>query len=273
MGLLVVALVAFLSWKYSGSVEKGGAPGIASVQENSRLTAIKKSLGSAMPRRKVEIKPAEPEEPAFDPYEAWETTKILDYFAVPTAKFEGVLMAEALQSIREIYAEYGGKNLEFRIEGGGGADPGFPLEFETGGSLRAVLELVAGVGGYDLNVGDGEVALRRKLLDDDGLVQQRIESQFVGTAGSGPILDDPFGEPVTVKLEERVPAEIYEKYGIGFANGAGIEIEPETGDWMVTQTAAQLDRVRAVDSFNNDRRPLDTNQILMNFAFVQECGG
>ncbi|MGI9241965.1 MAG: hypothetical protein ACR2RV_14275 [Verrucomicrobiales bacterium] len=245
-----------------------------SAHPGSKLTALKGMRGLGGGGRKVEIKPVVRGEGAFDPYVEWETGEVLDHFAVPTIKFDGVMLEEALVSIRELYAAYGGHNLNFRVVGEGA---GFPLEFESGGSLRAVLELMAGLGGFELNIEGREIVFTRKDDSDHRLDVLRIGNQIgagasvdpAGSEGGGAFAaDSPFGEgdPSPDRPMATIdPIGLLVDYGIAFSGGAGIEIDPETGDWLITQTPAQLGRIRAVHEAYANPSQLRAGQILISF--------
>jgi hypothetical protein len=182
------------------------------VREEQKLSALSKKLGSAVVPRKVKIEPREPEEREFDPYEEWTTEKILAHFGVPPGKFNGASMAEVVAYLEQVFVENGGRGIGFRIEGGAG----HPITCEFGNvTTRGLMELVAGLGGYDISVTDGEVVLRRKPPAAIAWAQTlRLEAgiweRLVGTEYSedGAIAAD-------VGIGVRIVEALQSKYGIG----------------------------------------------------------
>ena len=225
--VLICALSAFF-WSLGRRSESGAKPEQASASGNERLSAMKNSLGSALSRQNVTIEPAERIERKFDPYEEWETVKILEHFGIPSAKFEGETMPEVIELIREMFEEYGGKNVEFQILGGG--DAGYPVvaDIDENISLRVLLDLVAGLGGYDLDLTEGLVTFRRKALTavDNQLQTMRLAAVPDMMEPQG-IVADPFADSPELKPSSS-PSEWFSKYGIQFEAGAGIEIDSMT---------------------------------------------
>ena len=235
-------------------------------QPRTKLTAIgRMNLGSALPRKRVAIKPAAPDEGRPDPYEGLSTEQILSGFVVPTIKFEGVELPEALRLVRGLYSNYGGKNLKFRIEGK--AD-GYPIDFETGGSLRSVLELLAGVGGYQLDIREGEVVFQPSGLPDDPIETVRLDvPPFSDFGKRSQIPEDPFGQPVTREIDPAV--DTLARFGVRFdGESSGVEEDPETGDWLVTGSPAQAARARAVLEHLDTDSPTSGQQMLLSFKEI-----
>ena len=172
--LLLLGLIWFLL--QPGREDEAAAGAEADGSEPTKLTALTTGLGSVMPQRTVEIKPAKRPEQEFDPYEAWDTEKILARFGVRPGKFDGATMQEVVAHLERMCEEDGGRGIEFRIEGGGG----HLVSCEFGNvSAASLMELVAKLGGYDLTTGDGEVVFRRKPPVPAGEIQEmRLSEDF-----------------------------------------------------------------------------------------------
>jgi len=207
----------------------------------------------------VKIVPAEPEEQEFDPYEAWGTEKILTHFGVPPGEFKGETVAEAVAFLREIYAEHGGRNINFRIVGQGG----YPLTFGYGNtSAQGLMEMVAGMGGYDLEIGEGEVVFRRKQSSGPSLQTMRLEGgKFVEILShmGAEKNEDPFGQPAAQSLAARSLTALpnfFSEYGIEMTERVTTGFDQVTGDLVITNTGDQNDRILAAYRFMLDERTL-----------------
>ena len=218
-----------------------------------RLTALTKSqrLGSAVVTRTVAIETRERTEvPAFDPYEEWTTGTILNQFGILPGKFEGASIDDVVVFFEETYAQHGGHGIEFRVEGSGG----FPVTCEYGNVMAtSLMDVMAGLAGYEVVVGDGEVVFRRVRLPhaasgmqsvslDMGLGQRLMQAD-------GELMGDPFSE-VGSELEapnvEAVVAGLA-KFGLDFESG--VEVDAEDGRIWISNVGAEIERALAVYQF------------------------
>ena len=251
--MLVVAIMWIPSWDRDPAGSAAATPGTGN---RGKLTAIRSYTGKYVSGRRVSIKPASPadEKRELDPYESWPTEKILANFGILAGRFTGESVPEAIEFLRRAYEENGGENVEFRVEGGGG----YPLKFEYGNiSAKGLMELVAGLGGYSLEIGDREVAFRRRPMGSPGFQEMRLESTPFESLFSRP--DDPFGETEEeLAISPAAVVDILAGFGIELEQGH-LSRDPSTGQLLFSGSADLNDRLLALYRHLSD--PPDLGQI------------
>ncbi len=209
------------------------------------LSALTGSLGDpGVVRREAAIAPEESPGREFDPYQEWGTQKVLEHFMIRPGEIEVATLGEAVEFLRETYRETGGRNVTFRIEGS--PDAGFPVKAQwKNTSYRRLLDLLAGLGGYEIDVGDREVILRPRppATGDADLAELSLPDLPKHLLAQ----TDPFGLTPVAELSPNGAAELLDLYGLGPDDPDGaIAIDPETGAWTLTGTGAQLARVETL---------------------------
>ena len=243
--MVLICLLAIF-WRGGRPREPSATVSVGDPSEPRRLSAISKNLDPGVLSRKVKIEPGDPEERESDPYEEWSTEKILAHFGVPPGKFDGASLQEVVAYLEQVFEENGGRGIGFRIEGSGG----HPITCEFGNvSVQSLMDLVSGLGGYDVSAADGEVVFRRKLPAAAAGVQTvRLEAGiWQRLAGIDSSADAEIAGDAWIGIAEALQAE----YGIGFGSGseAGVDLDPETGQVLVTNSLEESHRLLAIHQF------------------------
>ena len=210
------------------------------------LTAV--GNPSALTRRTVVIEPAEPPEREFDLYEEWDTQKILGHFMVASGEFRGETMADAVSVFAELFAQHGGRKVEFFYDAAALAT-GHPLEFEYGNiSMRSLMELAAGLAGFEMEMADGSVTFTPipPSADDNTLLTLAFD---VPTGFTGDLARDlNRGNPFVENPGEAMASlKDFANWGIYLEDDAGKVIhDPKNNSLAVELTPPELARAEAV---------------------------
>lgn len=265
-------LCILLLWKRGG--DDPTMPERTNAEPRKAVTALT-AVGSpsALTRRTAVIEPAEPPEREFNPYEEWDTLKVLEQFMVPPGEFRGKTMADAVSAFAELFAQHGGRKVEFFYDAAALAT-GYPLEFEYGNiSMRSLMELTAGLAGFEMEMAEGSVSFTPipPSADDNTLLTLAFD---VPTGFTGDLARDlNRGNPFVENPGEAMASlKDFANWGIYLDDDVGKVIhDPKNNSLAVELTPPELARAEAV--VNHLVNGGSTTQIVLSQKLITTEGG